>query len=397
MNTIEDRLRDAYRAAAETIQPDTIPDLPGGVRPAPSRQARALIPLAAAAAVTAIVTALAVVSPLIGIHGGHRAGTPARLRGVPPFYVEARDYSTESALQVYQAATGKVVAIIKPPSGMYFDSQVVAIARDHTFVTAASPGSGLGSPKRCVTQFYSFQLNDAGQPGPLIPLRITVPGEEVGRANTISVTPDGRRIAYATDFGYCSGLTRTPAEVGVINVPTRQVRVWTLPPDLGSAVFSVALSADGSHLAFTRFAQLNSHSRSLTPAAQILPTSAPPGPVDQRGRVVFPSASWAALNADGRLLYACHPAAGPRGGVAYEAYSIASGQHQVIASFPPHVSVLCGASLDPSGRYLLIQLIPDWPPGDRLVVVDLRTRQRRYLPPGHSVLKYGGWPRSIAW
>jgi hypothetical protein len=99
---------------------------------------------------------------------------------VPRFYVEARAYSTESALQVYQAATGRVVAIIKPPSGMHFDNQVVATARDHTFLTAASPGPGLGSPKRCVTQFYSFQLNDAGQPGPLIPLHITVPGEGAG-------------------------------------------------------------------------------------------------------------------------------------------------------------------------------------------------------------------------
>jgi len=393
VTTIEDRLRDAYRAAAETIQPETIPDLPGGVRPARSRRARALIPLAAAAAVTAIVTALAVASPLIGSRNGHRAGTPALPPGVPRFYVEARAYSTESALQVYQTVTGKVVAIIKPPSGMYFDNQVVASARDHTFVTAASPGSGLGSPKRCVTQFYSFQLNDAGQPGPLIPLHITVPGEEVGRANTISVTPDGRRIAYATDFGYCPGLARVPAEVGVISVPTRQVRFWTLGQQDIPAVFGVALSADGSQLAITRFAQLNSHSRSLTFAAQILPTSAPPGPVDQLGRVVFPSAFWVALNADGRLLYACHPAPGRRGGVAYEVYSIASGQRQVIASFPSHASALCGASLDPSGRYLLIQLIPS----DRLVVVDLRTRQRRYLPPGHSLLNYGGWPRSIAW
>jgi hypothetical protein len=397
VTTIEDRLRDAYRAAAETIQPETIPDLLGGVRPARSRHARALISLAVAAAVTAVVTALAVSPALIGIRNGHRVDTPALPPGVPRFYVEARGYSTESALEVYETATGRVVAIIKPPTGMYFDNQVEATARDHTFVTAASPGSGLGSPKRCVTQFYTFQLNDAGQPGPLIPLHVTVPGEEVGRANTISVTPDGRRIAYATDFGYCPGLTRVPAEVGVINVPTRQARFWTLGQRGIPAIFGVALSADGSQLAFTRFAQLNSHSRSLTLAAQILPTNAPPGPVDQRGRVVFPSAFWVALNADGRLLYACHAAAGPRGGVAYEVYSIASGQRQVIASFPPHVSALCGASLDPSGRYLLIQLIPDWPPGNRLVVVDLRTRERRSLPPGHSVLNYGGEPLSIAW
>jgi hypothetical protein len=62
VTTIEDRLRDAYRAAAETIQPETIPDLLGEVRPARSRHARALIALAAAAAVTAIVIALAVAS-----------------------------------------------------------------------------------------------------------------------------------------------------------------------------------------------------------------------------------------------------------------------------------------------------------------------------------------------
>jgi hypothetical protein len=77
VNTLEDRLRDAYRAAAETVRPEAI--LPGAILsppdharrrarrtgrtgPGPSR-IRVLIPLAAAVAVIAVAGVVAVLLP----------------------------------------------------------------------------------------------------------------------------------------------------------------------------------------------------------------------------------------------------------------------------------------------------------------------------------------------
>jgi hypothetical protein len=451
VNTIEDRLRDAYRAAAETVQPETIRDLPSqATRPARSRarsrRTRALIPLAAAAAVTAVVTGLAVTVSLLGTGSRQPGGTPSLGPGVPLFYVEALKINP---LEVYDTATGQVVATIQAPKGTFFDGQVAALAGDRTFLTAATPGSLSTDLNPCVSRLYEFQLNDAGQPGPLIPLHITVPGWLDG-SNSLSVTPDGRMIAYATDLG-CRPIAGSSLEIGVINLVTRQVRSWTLRQQTGmDVIYSVALSADGRQLVFSQ-GSFPATAPSTT-VVRILPTSAPPGSFDQRSTVVPRSAdgSWAALNADGGLLYMCSRPmlgvlAGGRstGAVTYSIESIAGGLQHVIASWSPQQYPICGASLDTSGRYLLIQLVKQAPvnvcsgsamptgaapasrrtpgaaakaasrptPGissvqvnctvseqNRLVLVDLRTGQLRNLRrSGPSPGMYAGIPASIAW
>lgn len=62
MNCLEDRLRDAFGAAAQTVRPDSVRAL--RARPHPGRRRR-LAPLAAAAAVAAIVVAASVSTPLL--------------------------------------------------------------------------------------------------------------------------------------------------------------------------------------------------------------------------------------------------------------------------------------------------------------------------------------------
>lgn len=392
-----------------------------------------MIPLAAAAAVTAVVTGLAVAASVLGAGSRQPGGTSPLGPGVPRFYVEALKINP---LEVYDTATGQVVATIQPPKGTLFDGQVVALAGDRTFLTAASPGSVRTDLGPCITQLYEFQLNDAGQPGPLIPLHITVPGKP-DVSSSLSVTPDGRMIAYATDLG-CRPIAGSWLEIGVINLATRQVRSWTLKQRTSSSVlYSVALSADGRQLVFSQGSF--PPTGPSTTVARILPTSAPAGSLDQRSTVVSPSADWAALSADGRLLYTCSKPmlgalAGGRttGSVSYYIVdSIASGRQQVIVSWPPQQYPACGASLDTSGRYLLIQLVKHQPvkncsgsatptgaapvstptPGaspvqfnciiskpNSLVLVDLRTGQLRNLrhggpPPG----MYDGISESIAW
>jgi hypothetical protein len=391
-----------------------------------------LIPLAAAAAVTAVVTGLAVAASLLGAGSRQPDGTSPLGPGVPRFYVEALKIDP---LRVYDTATGQVVATIQAPKGTLFDGQVVALSGDRTFLTAASPGSVRTDLGPCITRLYEFQLNDAGQPGPLIPLHITVPGKP-DVSNSLSVTPDGRMIAYSTDLG-CQAIPGSWLEIGVINLATRQVRSWTLRQRTSfSVIYSVALSADGRQLVFSQGSF--PPTGPSTKVARILPASAPAGSLDQRSTVVSPSADWAAFSADGRMLYACStPMLGVLGGgrttgsVTYYIDSIASGRRHVIASWPPTSQTICGASLDTSGRHLLIQLgnpppvnrcsgsaiptgaAPVSRPSprsspvyfdcvisepNRLVLVDLRTGQLRNLRHGGPVPGlYWEIAESIAW
>jgi len=71
VNSIEDRLRDAYRDAAENVRPDTIRQL-GGLSVTISRRpfrrsrritSRVIIPLTAATAVVVVAIAMAVIIP----------------------------------------------------------------------------------------------------------------------------------------------------------------------------------------------------------------------------------------------------------------------------------------------------------------------------------------------
>jgi hypothetical protein len=433
VNTIEDRLRDAYRTAAETIQPGTLRDLRS--QPAETargrgkaRTRRLLIPLAAAVAVTAVVTGLALTGSLLGA-GDRQHATSELGPDVPRFYVQAApaQVSREAAslgldpLHVYDTATGKVVSTIHAPKGTLLSGNVVALADDRTFLTAAYPGSvqtDLIPPGQCLTHLYEFHLSDAGEPTPLSQLPITIPGQ----LTSLSVTPDGRMIAYATELS-CAPTSGTRAQIGVINVTTHQARSWPmrLLSDF-SIVENVALSADGRELAFSeRFLTANADTR----VARILPTNALAGSYDERSTVMPRSADtmWAAPSADGASVYTCsfpnskYGLGRSSGRVTYRINSIASGRRQVLVSFPAQRYPICGASLDTSGRYLLIQLTQGQPtcpqgvtpaetassvcenrPQNRLVVEDLHTGRVTDLPHGGPSLgPLWGSPASIAW
>jgi hypothetical protein len=69
VNRIEERLRDAFGAAAETVRPESVGVLPGQSRPGRTRR---LAPLVAAAAVAIVIIGASVITPL-ALAGGHRA------------------------------------------------------------------------------------------------------------------------------------------------------------------------------------------------------------------------------------------------------------------------------------------------------------------------------------
>jgi hypothetical protein len=377
VSALEDRLRDAYRAATQTVPPEAVPDLPALLgtpqrsRRARPRWTRVVIPVAAAAAVAALgVTA----SLLATGHSGPAAGGPA----MPRFYVESPQYGP---LTVYNTATGTVASTIRLPNGMAFTGQVAAVGDGRTFVAAFATNTG-----SCrLTHLYQFRLSQSGQEAPPSRIVATV----AGWLGELAVSADGRTIAYGTipQGSSCHPDRAGSAEnvLGVVNVSTGQSRNWTI--SASDFLNGVALSADGRQLAFSQLPVAGPSTRAVpVPEVRMLATSAPAGPADQHSQVVSRSGGVvAALSPDGRSVYLCDESkdtsGGPPGTATYTVQSLVTGQRRFVGRWQEQPEPWCQATLDPSGRYLLISL-PD--PNSlrlgslrlgRLVVADLRTGQ----------------------
>jgi hypothetical protein len=243
-------------------------------------------------------------------------------------------------------------------------------------VTAVEPSIG------CSSQLYQFQLNDQGRPGPLVPLHIAVPGN-YSEPGDLAITPGGRTIAYAT---YQCG---DEGELGVIDLATRHVAVWS-NPDVALDLAGLSLSANGGLLVYDTL-----------PGARILNTSAPAGSVLERSRPVPGIAGWAALAGSGDSLYGCgiSPSSMPppsTGTVTYYTSPLAGGQQGVVASWPNVSPPQCWASLEPSGGYLLVQYQESFPRADwvRAAVLDIRSGRSTNIRVPASV---GYGPLDIAW
>ena len=432
MSALEDRVRDALRADAETVRPGTIPGVPPRpARPAVNRarvrRVRILLPLGAAVAVIAIVAGLSLAAPRL-LSGG-RAGSgpasspPAGLpapssgpqpsvslspaaqpvlaadasRGVPssaptpgrpPFYVTITVVAptTTDTVVVRNTATGQITDEIHPPGSSVF-AGLAATSGDHTFITAIDPGTGCAP-----VQLYRFQLNQLGVPGPLQPLNIALPGSVPQGEGDLAITPDGDTIAY--DAAGCNAAEQS--EVGVITLATRQTRAWAVAglsaADLSSSrIMNLSLSNDGQLLGFSTF-----------DGTSVLRTSAPAGSLFAHARLVSRTVIWGAVAGDGQSLYGC--AVSPYrsgqplpsvGRLTYGQFSLTGRQDHVIASWPRVTGPQCYASMDPAGNYLLMQFpaiahgTADW---SLPAVLDLATGQRTAI---NAPAFYG--PFDIAW
>jgi hypothetical protein len=219
MNLIEDRIRAAARAAAETVAPDSVPplELPAartrrfGRRRRGARSPHAtwstwvarLTPVAAALAVIAIVVTMVTVrhtenrppatgSSLVappGVPAGPSVSSYVRSGQVPPYYVTA----TETDAVVHLTVSGASVATIRPslPGGTMV--AVTAAGDGRTFVLGEQ-----GQDRKAVT-FYQFRLGSSGRPGALTRLPMSVAdGKTMG---DVALSPDGTRLAIAVAAG----------------------------------------------------------------------------------------------------------------------------------------------------------------------------------------------------
>jgi DNA-binding beta-propeller fold protein YncE len=233
VNTIEDRLRNAYRAATEIIPPDTIPALPErATRPmrpkTRSRRARFLIPMAAAAAVVALAAGIPAVTGAFG-----KGSATPRPEAVPkaPTGTAYVINSAGGTVTPIDLATNTPGEPIKVSAGV----EVVGIAiapGGNTAYVVTGPGDTVTPSGEAVVPI-DLATDTAGKP-----IDLTQPPDQ------IVISPDGK-TAYAIN-GFPSR-TVTPIDLAT-NTPGKPVTLSVEPLAIamtpgGKAYVAVATEA----------------------------------------------------------------------------------------------------------------------------------------------------------
>ena len=169
----------------------------------------------------------------------------------------------------------------------------------------------------------------------------------------------------------------------VIRLASRQVRRWSLTSE---GLYSLSMSSDGQTLFFDD-AQVYGGDGTI----RALPTSAPPGPVMRRARIVLPASSGldqtgsAAVTDGGKILLGCRE---PRARPCWLRRQSATGRELAVLHTWRNVDTMpCEISVTPSGGYVLVTDIGSGL-GSRL---DLYTGRVRDIRGG------AGQPVGVAW
>jgi hypothetical protein len=327
VSTLEDRLRDAYRAAAETVRPQTLTLRP----PLPRRDRRSrrrwLVPLAAAAAVIAVVAAAAVLLP----RATPGPGTGQADRTTPGYFVALKGGQPPYML-VVNATTGAPGARISPPFSAT-DLDAVATSDGRTFVVAAT------QPGQCRTALYRFRLSADGTPTALTPFT-TVPGI-VANPWAMAVSGNGQIAYYAPVCGQSPRVAVPREFLAVVNTVTGQAKRWTFTNPIGRIAVGLSLSADGRIVGY---------------GDVVLDTDAAPGSLAAHMRFVPTGGSLPgdlAVAPDGKTAYVVTSRTASDWQL--RAFDLATWHTRLVHSFPGTPSPLTAITLDPTGRYLLAQ------------------------------------------
>ncbi|MEV0151404.1 MULTISPECIES: hypothetical protein [unclassified Nonomuraea] len=154
-------------------------------------------------------------------------GTPLPPTGRPRFLVSARTplvhfpensktgVFTPVPPAVHNAGTGAFVANISLPSGIASSWHLVAAARDNrTFAIA-----GWTEPKNPEIRFFLVRLGDDGRPEKPVAVPQTDP-DDLTSVHDLALSADGTRLAYATP------LIGGGAKISVLDVATGRRRDW---------------------------------------------------------------------------------------------------------------------------------------------------------------------------
>jgi len=386
MRAMEERVRDAFGAAAETV---TVQDLPGPPTPvdrsraawglrawAPRARLHALVPVAAAACVAVIVVTATVVVPRL--LAGPAGGQTGALAGAPKFFAGVANppehFPPSTVLKIYRSATGQVAATVRPPSPEHEFAAVGRLGNDRTYVAAAVTSFGA-----CTTQLYRFGIDARGRASRLTPLSVP---QVTGIVLELAGSADGNVLAY-TAFGSSRCVLHGHDQAGVIHLATRQITTWSYGGQGATSFSSVSLTADGSMLGLAS----GPGDPSGASDAWILPTSAPAGPLVRHARKVLHLRTGVyrvVLNNTGSQAYVeTGPASGRRGVVVLGLYDTTTGkrvrQLGRLGLGGPYLAKLW-FSLDAAGQHLLVY---GYPASHRVTEMNLTTGHRASTTAAH--------------
>jgi hypothetical protein len=246
MTQLEDQLRKAFRAKANDITP---PPPPLELRPRPvlgpavhrgsgwlgtPPRRRWLVPLAAAAAVLAVVAGALVVTNAVTAQ--RKPPTAPTLAGIPPYYVSLTSvrpmpvrkpqvFPVLTTATVRTTSTGAAIASVPPPRPYREFTDVSAAADDRYFVLAAQENLGDDTFQ---DGFFLLRINptatDPAARATLAALPAAgLPGDDELQAMALS--PNGRLLAMVAQ--HFNAATRTTAfYLRVYNLATGRSRTW---------------------------------------------------------------------------------------------------------------------------------------------------------------------------
>jgi hypothetical protein len=392
VNTLEERLRDAYRAAADTVRPEAVQpgailSPPGRARKRPGRgpsRRRLLIPLAAAAAVIAVAAAVAVLLPRAapGLGHGDSAGglaTPVPLT-TPGFFV-AMNWTTSPSMYVVSATTGDRGVQISLPFPAA-DLTSVATGDGQTFVVAAT------APESCSTTLYRFSLAANGTPGAMTAFT-TVDGQ-IGDPWEMAVSANSQFVAYQTlacDHRSVEQQAKAfkdhqpqTGSLSVLDTVTGRTKQWTYQTNVNgfvSGTGNVSISANGSVVGF---------------ANEVIDTSAPAGSLAAHARVVATNGEFGSstdlgglnVSPDGTTAYFETNAEGANDKPVWSswqlrAFDLVTGQTRLVRSFPGTEGGPAAVTFDPTGRYMIVESVVRTGPTTKLALVNTATGQLTQL------------------
>jgi hypothetical protein len=386
MNTLETKLRAAFQETAAEIAPPGIPPL--RLRSPHLRRSRRwhgwLAPLAAAAAVTAVIAgSLAIPSLITGRQAGHRAHAGAaqqpatvRLRrapaiagGIPAYNVALAPgpLAGDSRRAVVRAtANGNVLATVAPPRPYRAFTWVTAAADDRTFALAAERVPAGAPPiARGATAFFVLRLDPAAGRARISKLPIPVIPDLPGMGSALSgiaLAPNGGKLAVAL------GNTSGPSVIKLFDLRTGAAKSWrgmrrgnVTANELGANPLSWA--ADGQTLAYDEWIGNNVEVR-------LLDMRAPGGSLSaSKLAVTFPGwartgsvAGSAIITPDGtKIIAMAVPGTGKATAIQANEFSVATGKLvAVLARLHYRQGAITGWPdvfwADPSGSRLIVSV-----------------------------------------
>jgi hypothetical protein len=299
MSDIEERLRDAYLTATDTVSAGSIRQLdePSVVITWPAAKPvrsgrRWTVPLTTAAVLT-VIAATTLTAFLT--RGDGTASSPPGEHFVSVLTANSRK------LIILNIATGARTASVTPP-GKQETFRTAATGDGVTYVAAVTRPGG------CGTRLYKFRLSAAG-----IPSRLTRfdGGYHYENVYQMALSADGRIFSYLVHS--CSSSTRKlVASLDVLNAKTGQRTRWTLPGR--SKISGLSLTSDGGVLALA-----GGPIDGVRSGIVLVNTSGASGSVRAHSRLLVRAdifghgytTSWPAITPDGRTVYFVSTGAGP--------------------------------------------------------------------------------------